>query len=928
MLLKSFRSFIDVERIFREQTANYTQLPNSILRIDCFYDGVEIALSQPDQRDQVISLLKQWFGTWLDDTRLAILLDIDDAVLPIELMEDETRKYEQRLIRPFWHETVYLKSDRENSKLANISQSVQFPPDFSDSLNMAVFHSFKGGVGRTTHLVAYLLALLERAKELNREINILVIDSDLEAPGLTYWQRLENLERSVSLIDFLEAYHYPPSTREAVIAFYAKELKRTQHPLGFYLLPAFLTERQLLDIGVLPEHLVRSPNNIWRYSQAFEELAKALEASFVLIDLRAGLSELASPLLFDPRLERYLVTTLSEQSVSGTCLVLDLLANMMPDWQAVKEGKYLDPTVVLSMIPPELVKSPIYTDNTQRLLESYLDQVTTDDVFSRLKVEETHFAQELLLLSGWDDARQKLAGTSMMKRAKQWAEEALFIEVRSSSSPPSTEVKQPLTERTEVKRLQEICQKYEYTETGASDDLLITDPLRNLAKNHTDKLPKIVSIGAKGAGKTFNYLQLVKGGRWESFLQKAGIPTEGHHNAFIFPFLQSKNLSADTKELIAPALTAFLQAVGNGTPFSPSQLLDEISEKLLQNLTELEWGNFWVDTLGKTINSIPQSNSQSNSSTPTNKLTEMDAYLKQKNLQVVFLFDGLEELFPEVAKETAQQCALKALLDLPNRLDEIRQSSIGVIIFLRRDFVRYVVQQNVGQFEKRYEPYDLSWNFKSFLQLVYWTCAQAGVIGATREKVYQLSTEGLRQQLDLLWGKKLGADTSKDAYTIRWIYAALTDFLGRLQARDIVRLLSYAAEYTINNREVFEKWKSSRLLPPPAIRDALKGCSEQKVEEAKKEYPAVFKDWVANLAKVDPEQRQIPFNPQDFAMEQSTIEILQDLGVIYEDKDTKGKARFYIPEIFRAGLSFEHAGKGRSRIIALKRKILEEAEVE
>lgn len=136
----------------------------------------------------------------------------------------------------------------------------------------------------------------------------------------------------------------------------------------------------------------------------------------------------------------------------------------------------------------------------------------------------------------------------------------------------------------------------------------------------------------------------------------------------------------------------------------------------------------------------------------------MDVYLKQKNLQVIFLFDGLEERFPEVAKEPAQQCALRALLELPNYLGEIRQSSIGVIIFLRHDFVRYVVQQNVGQFENRYEAYDLSWNFKSFLQLVYWICAQVDVIGATREKVYELSTEDLRQQLELFWGKRLGTD--------------------------------------------------------------------------------------------------------------------------------------------------------------------------
>lgn len=915
------RSFIDVERIFRERTVNYTQLPEGILRIDCFYEGIEIALSQPEQKDPVISLLKQWFGTWLDEKRLAILLDIDDAILSIELIEDETKKYERQSIRPLWHEVACLISNEQEK---STKKPEILPPEFSSSLNMAVFHSFKGGVGRTTHLVAYLLALLKRAKELKQEVNILVIDSDLEAPGLTYWQRHENLELSVSLIDFLEAYHYPPSSREAVIAFYAKELKRTQHSLGFYLLPAFLDERQLLDIGVLPEHLVRSPDNIWRYSQAFEELAKALGTSFVLIDLRAGLSELASPLLFDPRLERYLVTTLSEQSVSGTCLVLKSLASMMPDWDLVKKGPYFDPTVVLSMIPPELVKSPIYDENVQRLLDSY-SEVATDDISfsSRVSIKESHFAQELLLLSGWDDARQKLAGTSMMKLAEQWAEERLEIPISSSTDNTGHGKSDLFTE--EVTRLLEVCRNYEYAETTSiSDDLLFTDSLKNLAKNHVDKLPKIVSIGAKGAGKTFNYLQLVKSGKWNDFLKKADISTAEHHDTFIFPFLPSKNLSENTQDPIQLTRTAFLQAVGSNTLFSTSQLVDEIKEKLRQKLNDIEWTHFWIDNLNKIVN-YPRDSISDN---PTEKLINLDAFLKQKHLQVIFLFDGLEEQFPEVAKEPVQQCALKALLDLPNRLEEIRQSSIGVIIFLRRDFVRYVVQQNVGQFEKRYELYDLSWDFKSFLQLVYWICAHAKVIGATPDKVYQLSVKELRQELEKLWGKKLGADDSKEAHTIRWIYAALTDFLGKLQARDSVRFLFFAAEYIINNKSTSEKRKSTRLLSPVAIRDSLKKCSERKVEEAKQEYPEVFKEWVTKLDNVDSKKRKIPFNPHDFGMEQPTIEILGYLGVIYEDKDAKKeKARFYIPEIFRAGLGFEYASKGRSRIIALKRRILEDAGV-
>jgi MinD-like ATPase involved in chromosome partitioning or flagellar assembly len=912
MLLKNF---IDVKRVFKEKTANFTKIPSNILRINCFYEGVEIAISQPSQKNPVISLLKDWFGTWLDEKRPAILLDINDAVLPIEFIEDETRKYENQLNRPFWHENAYRQS---NSDQAN--QPVLLPTKSFDSLKMAVFHSFKGGMGCTTHLVAYLLALLELAKELKPEVNILVIDADLEAPGLSYWQCQENLEPSVSLIDFLETYHYPPTNREAVIACYAKELKRTQHPLGFYLLPAFLTEGQLLDLEVLPEHLIRDSDDMWEYSQAFAELALALEASFVLIDLRAGLSELTSPLLFDPRLERYLVTTLSEQSVSGTCLVLDLLARMMPE-----EGKYLDPIVVISMIPPELVTSSIYTENTQRLLASYSDRITTDDILPRLQVEETHFAQELLLLSGWNDARQKLAGTSMMKRAKQWAKEALFTIEVSSSSSTNTQYATQSEPLEAVERLNEFCKKYEYAENSESDALLITEPLRNLAKNHTDKLPQVVSIGAKGAGKTFNYLQLVNSKRWYKFLQKISIPPEKHHNAFIVPLWQSKNLAAATQESLRQAREVFLQTVNNSNSWSLNQLTDEITAKLSQNLTELEWRIFWIDTLGKLINNSYTSTPQANSPTPTSKLTEIDAYLKRKNWQVIFLFDGLEERFPEVAKESAQRSALQALLELPNYLNEIRQANLGVIIFLRRDLVRYVIPQNVGQFERRYEAYDLSWNFKSFLQLVYWICAQINVIGATDNQVYELATEDLRQQLELFWGKRLGTDASKDAYTVRWIYAALTDFKGKLQARDIVRLLSLAAEYTLNNREILEKWQPTRLLPPVAIRKSIAGCSEKKVEEANNEYPEAFKTWVSELLKLDQEQRQIPFNPQDFAMEPSTIEILQNLGVIYEDTKAEGKARFYIPEIFRAGLGFEHAGTARPRIIALKRQILKEA---
>jgi hypothetical protein len=305
-------------------------------------------------------------------------------------------------------------------------------------------------------------------------------------------------------------------------------------------------------------------------------------------------------------------------------------------------------------------------------------------------------------------------------------------------------------------------------------------------------------------------------------------------------------------------------------------------------------------------------------------LSNINQYLKNKELKIIFLFDGLEDIFPDIAFNEKQRIALKALIDdLPKKLSEIRQSHLGVIIFLRRDFLRYTITQNLGQFENLYRSYDLSWNQESFLRLVYWICSESNIIGAKKESIYSLTKENIIDELEQLWGKRLGTDKGKEAYTASWVFAALTDFKGRLQARDIVRFLYNAADITVNRaKEVqFEKWSTSRLLPPPAIRRALKPCSEEKVKEAQEEYPA-FKTWVEDtLPKYPATQKIIPFAVEDFAMDQKTVILLEEMGVIYEDKQKDEIKRFYMPEIFREGLGFSGQG-ARPRIVALKRRVL------
>ncbi len=275
-------------------------------------------------------------------------------------------------------------------------------------------------------------------------------------------------------------------------------------------------------------------------------------------------------------------------------------------------------------------------------------------------------------------------------------------------------------------------------------------------------------------------------------------------------------------------------------------------------------------------------------------------------------------------KTCQNKIALKALIeDLPNKLSEIRQSNLGVIIFLRRDFLRYTITQNLRQFENLYRSYDLSWEQDSFIRLIFWICSESEVIGAEKTSIDSLSQEDITEQLQKLWGTRLGSDNSKEAYTDSWVFAALTDFNGRLQARDIVRFLYHAAVITVDNSKElqFEKWSASRLLPPQAIRRALKPCSEDKVKEVKEEYPA-FKTWVEDTLPKNRTERRIPFAIEQFDMDQQTVRMLEELGVIYEDKEKEETARFYMPEIFREGLGFSLGQRARPRVLVLKRKVL------
>ena len=887
-------TWLDVERAFREVTHGFTFLPEYIKRIACYIDGAEIYVPNSACECDLRAWLSEIFGRYLSEKEYKLDMSINGAEYPLDIIL-EPDSYKLPLYQyPLWHDLTYLNND--------ISLEMS-PPKSLAAMRMAAFHSFKGGVGRTTALITHLSAYIEQAGK--QKTKVLIIDADLEAPGITYWLDSVN-QPNVSFVRFLESVHNPAISEESSINFFADELRKCSLTINgvheIFVLPACVNPAnpiELLDTPILPEHLTRNTKNPWRIGDVISKLAEVLGAELVLMDLRAGISELASPILFDPRIEKFIVSTVANQSVNGAALVLEkmtLLRGLMCD----SENPASVPTVILSLLTSNLRESVDYEEAILKLNAAYPGFEDKDNLSSGIEFNEAGFNENLMCINDLKQAIEITKNSSLFVQARRWAETFHYENEITSYTSSSVLISH---DKNDAGKLAELCDKYIYAEKGECENLLVTEPLRNLARHYEKSIPLAVSIGAKGAGKTFNFLQLCREQYWDSFLRKLGVDpvttNETFQETLVFPFLSSNNLNPTAKNIVEACRANCFDNLGLEKNYSEISLRDRIDNGLLND--GLSWTDFWLAELLKVF------------SIQWNDLKEFSGFLSSKNRRLIILIDGLEDQFPDVDSNQQQQKALEALLKIPDRFSELRAGNLGIIAFVRSDYVRSVIRQNSSQFEARYKPFALQWNAESFLRLAYWICAESGLDLASKDDSDKLSTDELLEQLHKLWGKKLGSPNSKEAYAARWIFAAICDLNGRLQARDLVRFLHHAAKRSQSDKQL--KWVD-RVLTPSSIRRAVEDCSNEKVKEAREEIK-VLDQWINSLKDVLDEVKFVPFSAVSVKLEPDMSVLLQNLGVIFEDKDIKDDKRFYLPESYRTGLGFQLTAAARPKVLAL-----------
>lgn len=852
--------------------------PKSWNRVDVYNDEIVInickELHNPKEDEDV---LKKIFGKFYDGESIEI--EFDQTMMYITYEEGDQAERFRKTSSPLFKD-IGLKNKTET-----------MVPKLPGAPVIA-FHSYKGGVGRTLSLIALAKGISERYGDKKK---ILIIDSDLEAPGLTWMINGSQENAPISYLDILSLMHFHDINVELAekIAGLAKksnliietEKLETEH----FFLPVYREKEQLLDIFSSPEKIITCQNNKYVIAEFISMIGTALGADLVLVDLRAGVTEFSAPFLFDMRVQKYFVTSTSMQSIKGTQMLLKEIHQKMP-------GSLLESKILLTMIPQEM------EENTIRQMEDELLETVETEIYSKdstlLRGDyliKVRFDSPFISLGNFYQICNVLKGKELLEIMEETAE-SFFEDAKESEENILSlqEVKDTLY------CLNRITSREITAEGTERMNILSTASIREIIKDYQDEIPQIVILGAKGSGKTYLYKQMLSAKTWHGF-EEAVIKenVEEKRETMILPFLSTVNI----KYIQGLAIECIKNInIVFDENFADYQILNKNYNEILSFMDEnhslVEWTQKWTDLITRMAGDR------------FSNLMEMDNYLKEKGKRIVFVADGLEDLFmdAQIQKRESWKYAFKTLCqNVINEMRNLKYGNIGIVVFARKDMAEEAIEVNFEQFKNQYSRYELNWTPTEALRLAIWIAAQANSRFQENIDILKASRDALEERLELLWGKKLGKRSSKEAASSRWIIAALSDFSGQLQARDIVRFLKFSTTNLPESKSGY----LDRFIMPSEVRKAIPECSREKLVEMKTEMKSTYQI-LEKFMNMSEEDKKLPLSLDKISLTGEEIAKLENQGyLILSDK------RYYLPEIIRNAFGFKYEKGARPKVLSL-----------
>lgn len=866
-----------------------------------YWEGLTVYFAKIE-RNQIVEVLDDIFGAAFDMNKNVIYLH-EKKEFPVRIEEVDEDDIDKIKIRPTLSRPSFIASLETENLNRNALQS---PHIFA-------FHSYKGGVGRTLHALALAI-------ELSKNKKVLLIDADFEAPGITWL--VESPE--IAFSDFLAMVHGSGEEEiPSVIDSVASILHPSPIDKNLFVLPAF---RNIEDsnpvLEIKPENIYNFSDEPFILTNLIEQLGVELGVDCIIIDLRAGVSELSTGWLFDPKIIKAFVTTRSSQSIRGTATMFKILADFEKNVLKLDgENGRVSPYLIFSMLPENSIgdftsnwfyEEKIENKDDYNLRKNYLnlilngkkideleggpgfEEMTPSDIQGRLLESLTLVSKEYdslkTLPSNWEKVRKLITDSG--------------LDLQISKLSEMLQQPESISDITSIQRkIMEKCDNYINAEREQVNDFLKTESIKSLVHKNRIQLPISVVIGAKGSGKTFLFKQIVQNKTWNQFAKEVFLNDAINSDAIILPITRAQNMAqTDLYTKIPKAITDVTKSEDSNIFIDAVK--PDIERNLSENYTVSEWKELWLDYIAWSAGfSVGNKNVG----------REFIQFIQINKLKIISVFDGLEDLFKNFNTDENQQKALEALIQtLPNWLESQPERQLGAIIFIRKDLVTTAISQNSGQFIDRYKEFELKWNSEEVLRLVYWIVSPNLGLSDTPNDAYNMNEEELIRRLHRLWGMKLGQINSKEASTHKWVLGSLANLNKEIQSRDVVRFLFKASSKSLDDKKN-QKIYPDRILFPASIRDAIDYVGLEKLEEVKKENKPL--EEVLTILETKTKDVRFPCEPSKLnallgGSYAKDIKILEDNGVI-----SLYNGEYYMAEIYRLGMKFESSRKGRPKVL-------------
>lgn len=862
-----FYTWKDIERYCLKRKKEWLA---GIEIMDFYPDEILVYIKKNIYEQKVYDFFNEFFPRNYNYIDKTIKLDKCERVLQISI-ENEYELWQEKTL-PLFEKAIYMDSVYPNTYLKDLECPV------------ISFHSYKGGVGRTLSLLAFAQAWTNVHANSNKN-KLLIVDSDLEAPGLTWIQGAYN-EDNFSYLDLLTLIQDVNDTDiDQIVELASNEIGKLSIPIEteeqkieHLFLPTFRYDEQLFDLYASPNSVIMGKNREYILAEILSKIAAKLGVAAVLVDLRAGISEYSAPLIFDPRVKKYFVTSTSYQSVTGTKKLLEYVSKGLK----ITEDSNL-PTILLSMVPNTLGNY-----EKQGIIEELVSCFNADERNERLldnMVVELPFASELVHLTKLQQIFANLKNRDMLM---------IIEKIVTQNYGNSEDTENEYTEKQRrilLKKIHDFADKQITAEANGAVKLLLTEPIKNLCLKYSDQIPVAIVNGAKGSGKTFLYRQMIEQQDWNTFRGSISDKQIQNRGGYFIPVFATQN-GTELSEI----LNSCIDTVNTKMPFaqiSKSIYIDNAVKLERQSRKETEWIEFWEKLLVKSVNQTFETFEQLNE--------------KLQNQKIVFVIDGLEEILQNVFSSEIQKSAIQVLCQKIVNILVAKYQNIGLIIFLRSDMARNAIVVNYEQFKQAHSYAELKWSSDEALKLAVWIVAQAiDDFYRSPIPVENATKDVIDKYLEKLWGLKLGKKSSNEAYSSRWILAALSDFNGQLQARDIIRFLKYAAQPTEKKAPY-----NDRILMPVEIRNAVSRCSKEKIDEIKMEYK-MLNPIFSKLEELPVEKKKLPLNLGD-----DSLNAMEEKIMIQEGYLTRDGEKLYLPEIVRHALGFSYEKGARPKVLSL-----------